>query len=59
MAIGGGGGLIGLIVLVMSLVAGNGGGTLPDAPLGGLDSDLSSDCRTGATTPTSVTTAGS
>lgn len=58
MAIGGGGGLIGLIVLVMSLVAGN-GGTLPDAPLGGLDSDLSSDCRTGATTPTSVTTAGS
>ncbi len=47
MAIGGGGGLIGLIVLVMSLAAGNGGGTLPDAPLGGLDSDLSSDCRTG------------
>ena len=43
----GGGGVIGLIVLVVSLLAGDGGGALLDAPLGGLDSDLSSECRTG------------
>ena len=46
-ALGGGGGVIGLIVLIVSMLAGDGGGTLPDAPLGGLDSDLSSECRTG------------
>ena len=43
----GGGGLIGLIVLVFSLLNGGGGGTLTDAPAGDLKSDLSSECRTG------------
>jgi predicted metalloprotease len=44
----GGGGLIGLIVLVFSLLNGGGGGGLGlDAPAGDLKSDLSANCRTG------------
>jgi predicted metalloprotease len=43
----GGGGIIGLIVLVFSLLNGGGGGTLTDAPAGDLKSELSSQCRTG------------
>jgi len=44
----GGGGIIGLIVLVFSLLNGGGGGTVPAAPAGSLKSDLSATCRTGA-----------
>ncbi|MDQ4090320.1 MAG: neutral zinc metallopeptidase [Actinomycetota bacterium] len=43
----GGGGIIGLIVLVFSLLNGGGGGTLTDAPAGDLKSNLSAECRTG------------
>ncbi len=44
----GGGGIIGLVVLVLSLVSGDGGGGLPaNDTLGPLDSDLSARCRTG------------
>ncbi len=43
----GGGGLIGLIVLVFSLLNGGGGGGLSEAPVGPLNSELSSTCRTG------------
>ncbi len=38
--------MIGLIVLVVSLLNG-GGADLPDAPVGGLNSDLSATCQTG------------
>jgi len=44
----GGGGIIGLIVLVFSLLNGGGGGTVADAPAGNLKSDLSATCQTGA-----------
>ena len=49
MALGGGGGLIGLIVLVISLL-GSDGGSLLDVPLGSLDAgdSPSAECRTGA-----------
>ncbi|MBW3579932.1 MAG: neutral zinc metallopeptidase [Actinobacteria bacterium] len=47
LAIGGGGGVVGLIVLVVSLLIGDGGGAPVGPSLGGLDSDLSSECRTG------------
>ncbi len=43
----GGGGIIGLVVLVLSLLSGDGGGSIPSGPLGQLDSDLSARCRTG------------
>ena len=43
----GGGGLIGLIVLVFSLLNGGGGGSLPDGSVGDLKSDLSANCQTG------------
>jgi predicted metalloprotease len=44
----GGGGLIGVIVLIVTLLGGGGGDTgLSAGPLGGLDSDLSAECRTG------------
>ena len=44
----GGGGIIGLIVLVFSLLNGGGGdGTVPDMSAGNLKSDLSATCRTG------------
>jgi predicted metalloprotease len=44
----GGGGIIGLIVLVFSLLNGGGGGGLGvDAPAGDLKSDLSANCQTG------------
>ncbi|HUQ64273.1 MAG TPA: neutral zinc metallopeptidase [Acidimicrobiales bacterium] len=47
MAIGGGG-LLGVIVLIVTLLNGGGGGSgLSSGPLGGLDSDLSAECRTG------------
>ena len=42
----GGGGIIGLIVLVVSLLNG-GGGSLPDGSVGDLKSDLSATCQTG------------
>jgi uncharacterized protein len=45
----GGGGLVGVLFLVFQLLTGNGGGdgtaTIPS--LGGLDSDLSAECKTG------------
>lgn len=44
----GGGGLIGLIVLVFSLLNGGGGDSVTNAPVGNLKSDLSATCRTGA-----------
>lgn len=45
----GGGGIIGLIVLVFSLLNGGGGGGLGvDTPAGDLKSDLSASCQTGA-----------
>ena len=43
----GGGGLIGVIVLVLQLLNGGGGGGVPDASVGDLKSDLSTNCRTG------------
>jgi predicted metalloprotease len=43
----GGGGIIGLIVLVFSLLNGGGGGSLPDTSAGDLKSDLSATCQTG------------
>ena len=43
----GGGGIIGLIVLVFSLLNGGGGGSLPDGSVGDLKSDLSATCQTG------------
>ncbi len=43
----GGGGLIGLIFLVMQLLNGGGGTTVPDGSAGGLKSDLSAECQTG------------
>ncbi len=44
----GGGGIIGLVVLVLSLLSGDGGGVLPaNDTLGPLDADLSAQCRTG------------
>ena len=43
----GGGGIIGLIVLVMSLLNGGGGTSVPDGAVGGLKSDLSAECQTG------------
>jgi len=43
----GGGGIIGLIVLVFSLLNGGGGGGVSEAPVGPLNSELSSTCRTG------------
>ena len=43
----GGGGIIGLIVLVFSLLNGGGGGDLPAPSSGGPTSDLSAECRTG------------
>ena len=44
----GGGGIVGLIVLLVNLLGGGGGGDVPTGgPLGGLDSDLSAECRTG------------
>ncbi|MGI8806243.1 MAG: KPN_02809 family neutral zinc metallopeptidase [Acidimicrobiales bacterium] len=43
----GGGGIIGLIVLVFSLLNGGGGGSLPDGSVGNLKSDLSATCQTG------------
>ena len=45
--VAGGGGIIGLIVLVMSLLNGGDGGGLPDTGVGDLKSDLSAECRTG------------
>ena len=43
----GGGGLIGLIFLVVQLLNGGGGGGLPDGSVGDLKSDLSAECQTG------------
>jgi predicted metalloprotease len=44
----GGGGIIGLVVLVLTLLSGDGGGGLPaNDTLGSLDSDLSARCQTG------------
>jgi predicted metalloprotease len=45
----GGGGLVGVLFLVFQLLTGNGGGGTPTFPsLGGLDTDLSKECVTGA-----------
>ncbi len=43
----GGGGLIGLIALVVSLLGGGDVGTTGGGSLGGLDTDLSAECQTG------------
>lgn len=43
----GGGGIVGLVVLVLSLLSGDGGVSVPSGPLGQLDSDLSERCQTG------------
>ena len=43
----GGGGIIGLIVLVFSLLNGGGEGGVPDSSVGNLKSDLSATCQTG------------
>ena len=43
----GGGGIIGLIVLVFSLLNGGDGTSVPDSSVGNLKSDLSATCRTG------------
>ena len=43
----GGGGIIGLLVLVFSLLNGGGGGLGVDTPAGDLKTDLSADCKTG------------
>jgi predicted metalloprotease len=44
----GGGGIVGLVVLLFNLLGGGGGDLPTGAPLGGLDSDLSAECQTGA-----------
>jgi predicted metalloprotease len=44
----GGGGILGLVLLLVNLLGGGGGEGGVNEPLGQLDSDLSSECRTGA-----------
>jgi predicted metalloprotease len=44
----GGGGILGLVLLLVNLLGGGGGGGTSNEPVGRLNSDLSSECRTGA-----------